>query len=146
MLVVGEKLLQDGKVFIVRPLQLHAVSQELRFAKPTSCNGDAKTDLGHILDFMCRLRYLKVTHFLVYQISSVYCSARNEMVNVPLFFFGQILGSKVPVGTSNIHESSLPFDLSLFKSLHHIEVNICLSISDSWLIGIPAFFIIHSSH
>lgn len=61
MLVVGEKLLQDGKVFIVRPLQLHAVSQQLRFAKPTSCNGDAKTDLGHILDFMCRLRYLKVT-------------------------------------------------------------------------------------
>ncbi|XP_011611872.2 nischarin [Takifugu rubripes] len=89
----GEKLLQDGKVFIVRPLQLHAVSQQLRFAKPTSCNGDAKTDLGHILDFMCRLRYLK------------------------------ILGSKVPVGTSNIHESSLPFDLSLFKSLHHIEIN-----------------------
>lgn len=45
----------------------------------------------------------------------------------PLFVSGdQILGSKVPVGTSNIHESSLPFDLSLFKSLHHIEVNISL--------------------
>lgn len=65
MLVVGEKLLQDGKVFTARPLQLHAVSQQLRFAKPTSCNGDAKTDLGHILDFMCRLRYLKVTHGFV---------------------------------------------------------------------------------
>lgn len=64
MCAAGEKLLQDGKVFIVRPLQLHAVSQQLRFAKPTSCNGDAKTDLGHILDFMCRLRYLKVTHRL----------------------------------------------------------------------------------
>uniref|UniRef100_H2TMC7 PX domain-containing protein n=1 Tax=Takifugu rubripes TaxID=31033 RepID=H2TMC7_TAKRU len=102
----GEKLLQDGKVFIVRPLQLHAVSQQLRFAKPTSCNGDAKTDLGHILDFMCRLRYLK------------------------------ILGSKVPVGTSNIHESSLPFDLSLFKSLHHIEVNISICTAHAVLIGL----------
>lgn len=86
MLVVGEKLLQDGKVFIVRPLQLHAVSQQLRFAKPTSCNGDARTDLGHILDFMCRLRYLKVTHVFLYHIfSSAYCVLRNVMVNV--FFF-----------------------------------------------------------
>lgn len=51
------------------------------------------------------------------------------MVNLPFLVSGdQILGSKVPVGTSNIHESSLPFDLSLFKSLHHIEVNICLSL------------------
>ncbi|CAF94647.1 unnamed protein product, partial [Tetraodon nigroviridis] len=93
----GERLLQDGNVFEVRPLQLHAVSQQLRLAKPTSCHGDAKTDLGHILDFMCRLRYLK------------------------------ILGGKVPVGTSNIQESRLPFDLSLFKSLHHIEINACSS-------------------
>lgn len=37
------------------------------------------------------------------------------------------MGSTVPVGTSNILESSLPFDLALFRSLHHIEVNFSLS-------------------
>lgn len=57
---VGEQLLQAGEVFSLRPLQLYSVSQQLRLAKPTCCNGDAKTDLGHILDFACRLRYLKV--------------------------------------------------------------------------------------
>lgn len=62
--VVGEQLLQAGEVFSLQPLQLYSVSQQLRLAKPTCCNGDAKTDLGHILDFTCRLRYLKVPHHL----------------------------------------------------------------------------------
>lgn len=63
--VVGEQLLQAGEVFSLRPLQLYGVSQQLRLAKPTCCNGDARTDLGHILDFTCRLRYLKVTHLFI---------------------------------------------------------------------------------
>lgn len=58
----GEQLLQEGEVFSLRPLQLYSVSQQLRQATPTCLTGDAKTDLGHILDFTCRLRYLKVTH------------------------------------------------------------------------------------
>ncbi|XP_061894115.1 nischarin isoform X1 [Entelurus aequoreus] len=91
----GEQLLQAGEVFSLRPLQLHAVSQQLRLAKPTCCNGDAKTDLGHILDFTCRLRYLKIS------------------------------GTAGPVGTSNILESSLHFDLSFFKSLLQIEISEC---------------------
>ncbi|XP_047439582.1 nischarin isoform X2 [Mugil cephalus] len=57
----GEQLLQAGGVFSLRPLQLYSLSQQLRLAKPTCCNGDAKTDLGHILDFTCRLRYLKIS-------------------------------------------------------------------------------------
>nr|XP_057911019.1 nischarin isoform X2 [Doryrhamphus excisus] len=93
----GEQLLQAGEVFLLRPLQLHAVSQQLRQAKPTCCNGDAKTDLGHILDFTCRLRYLKIS------------------------------GTRGPVGTSNILENSLPFDLSFFKSLLQIEISNCNS-------------------
>uniref|UniRef100_A0A3B4ZQH1 Nischarin n=1 Tax=Stegastes partitus TaxID=144197 RepID=A0A3B4ZQH1_9TELE len=93
----GEQLLQAGEVFSLRPLQLYAVSQQLRLAKPTCCNGDARTDLGHILDFTCRLRYLK------------------------------ICGTRGPVGTSNIQESSLPFDLSVFKSLLQIEISECSS-------------------
>uniref|UniRef100_A0A8C4IIA2 Nischarin n=1 Tax=Dicentrarchus labrax TaxID=13489 RepID=A0A8C4IIA2_DICLA len=93
----GEQLLQAGEVFSLRPLQLYSISQQLRLAKPTCCNGDAKTDLGHILDFTCRLRYLKMS------------------------------GTRGPVGTSNIQESSLPFDLSVFKSLLQIEISECSS-------------------
>ncbi|XP_038596440.1 nischarin isoform X2 [Tachyglossus aculeatus] len=91
----GEQLLVAGEVFTLRPLQLYAITQQLRQGKPTCASGDAKTDLGHILDFTCRLKYLKVT------------------------------GTGGPFGTSNIQEHLLPFDLSIFKSLHQIEINHC---------------------
>ncbi|XP_047203473.1 nischarin isoform X2 [Girardinichthys multiradiatus] len=93
----GEQLLQAGEVFSLRPLQLYSISQQLRLAKPTCFTGDAKTDLGHILDFTCRLRYLKIS------------------------------GTRGPVGTSNIQENSLSFDLSVFKSLLQIEISDCSS-------------------
>nr|XP_033781807.1 nischarin isoform X3 [Geotrypetes seraphini] len=91
----GEQLLLAGEVFNIRPLQLYAITQQLRKGKPTCVNGDAKTDLGHILDFTCRLKYLKIS------------------------------GTRGPVGTSNIQEHFLPFDLSVFKSLQQIEINDC---------------------
>ncbi|XP_020652371.3 nischarin isoform X2 [Pogona vitticeps] len=91
----GEQLLVAGEVFHIRPLQLYAITQQLRQGKPTCANGDAKTDLGHILDFTCRLKYLKIT------------------------------GTRGPFGTSNIQEHLLPFDLSIFKSLHQIQINHC---------------------
>uniref|UniRef100_A0A674K2E2 Nischarin n=1 Tax=Terrapene triunguis TaxID=2587831 RepID=A0A674K2E2_9SAUR len=91
----GEQLLMAGEVFSLRPLQLYAITQQLHQGKPTCANGDAKTDLGHILDFTCRLKYLKVT------------------------------GTEGPFGTSNIQEHLLPFDLSIFKSLHQIEIHHC---------------------
>ncbi|XP_041081109.1 nischarin-like isoform X3 [Polyodon spathula] len=92
----GEQLLVAGQVFCLRPLQLYAITQLLRLAKPTCANGDAKADLGHILDFTCRLKYLKVS--------------------------GTSQGS---VGSSNIQEHLLPFDLSVFKSLLQIEISHC---------------------
>uniref|UniRef100_A0A3B3TVK4 Nischarin n=1 Tax=Poecilia latipinna TaxID=48699 RepID=A0A3B3TVK4_9TELE len=101
----GEQLLQAGEVFSLRPLQLYSVSQQLRLATPTCLSGDARTDLGHILDFTCRLRYLKIS------------------------------GSRGPVGTSNIEESSLPFDLSVFKSLLQIEISDC---SSQQIQGLPS--------
>ncbi|KAM3915222.1 nischarin isoform 2-T2 [Leptodactylus fuscus] len=88
----GEQLLVAGEVFHMRPLQLYAITQLLRHAKPTCINGDAKTDLGHILDFTCRLKYLKIS------------------------------GTRGPVGTSNIQEHLLPYDLSVFKSLCQVEI------------------------
>lgn len=63
----GEQLLAAGEVFILRPLQLYAITQQLKLAKPTCANGDAKADLGHILDFACRLKYLKVHKDLLCQ-------------------------------------------------------------------------------
>lgn len=60
MAVAGEQLLGAGEVFAIRPLQLYAVTEQLQQGKPTCASGDAKTDLGHILDFTCRLKYLKV--------------------------------------------------------------------------------------
>ncbi|XP_012886192.1 PREDICTED: nischarin isoform X1 [Dipodomys ordii] len=91
----GEQLLGAGEVFAIRPLQLYAVTQQLLQGKPTCASGDAKTDLGHILDFTCRLKYLKVS------------------------------GTEGPFGTSNIQEQLLPFDLSIFKSLHQVEISHC---------------------
>uniref|UniRef100_A0A671L7H2 Nischarin-like n=1 Tax=Sinocyclocheilus anshuiensis TaxID=1608454 RepID=A0A671L7H2_9TELE len=83
------------RTYLFLPLQLYAVSQQLKLAKPTCANGDARADLGHILDFTCRLKYLKIP------------------------------GMKAMVGTSNIEEQSLPFDLSIFKSLLQIEISDC---------------------
>ncbi|XP_075431148.1 nischarin isoform X3 [Ascaphus truei] len=91
----GEQVLAAGEVFNIKPLQLYAVTQQLRQGKPTCVTGDAKTDLGHILDFTCRLKYLKIS------------------------------GTRGPVGTSNIEEHSLPYDLSIFKSLRQIEISQC---------------------
>ncbi|XP_075403595.1 nischarin isoform X2 [Tenrec ecaudatus] len=91
----GEQLLGAGEVFAIGPLQLHAVTEQLQQGKPTCASGDAKTDLGHILDFTCRLKYLKVS------------------------------GTEGPYGTSNIQEQLLPFDLSIFKSLRQVEISHC---------------------
>ncbi|KAM6170317.1 nischarin [Rhynchocyon petersi] len=91
----GEQLLGAGEVFTIGPLQLYAVTEQLQQGKPTCASGDAKTDLGHILDFTCRLKYLKVS------------------------------GTEGPYGTSNIQEQLLPFDLSIFKSLHQVEISHC---------------------
>ncbi|KAL7843154.1 hypothetical protein AOLI_G00246660 [Acnodon oligacanthus] len=101
----GEQLLVAGEVFLLRPLQLYAITQQLKLAKPTCANGDAKADLGHILDFACRLKYLKIP------------------------------GTKGVVGTSNIEEHSLPFDLSFFKSLLQIEITDC---SSAQIKGLPS--------
>ncbi|KAL1007827.1 hypothetical protein UPYG_G00092160 [Umbra pygmaea] len=100
----GEHLLGAGEVFLLRPLQLYAITQQLKLAKPTCANGDAKADLGHILDFTCRLKYLKIT------------------------------GTRGFVGTSNIQEDSLTFDLSVFKALLQIEISDC---SSSQIVGLP---------
>uniref|UniRef100_A0A8C5AML1 Nischarin n=1 Tax=Gadus morhua TaxID=8049 RepID=A0A8C5AML1_GADMO len=85
----GEDLLAGGQVYCLRPLQLHSVWEQLHLSTPSG--PELHTHLAHILDFTCRLRYLKIQ------------------------------GTQGPIGTSNIQESSLTFDLSIFKSLLHVS-------------------------
>ncbi|XP_051873452.1 nischarin isoform X2 [Pristis pectinata] len=101
----GEQLLLAGEAFCLRPLQLYAITQQLRLASPTCASGDAKTDLGHVLDFACRLKYLKIS------------------------------GTRGSVGDSNIQEHLLKFDLSIFKSVHQIEISNCEA---QQIIGLPS--------
>lgn len=68
-----------GEVFNIRPLQLYAVTQQLCQGKPTCANGDAKTDLGHILDFTCRLRYLKVIYLSTFPLFFSSTTERDDL-------------------------------------------------------------------
>ena len=54
----GEDLLAGGQVYCLRPLQLHSVWEQLHLSTPSG--PELHTHLAHILDFTCRLRYLKV--------------------------------------------------------------------------------------
>lgn len=57
-----------------------------------------------------------------------------NVLTFPFFFsVDQMCGSRGPVGTSNIQESALPFDLSVFKSLLQIEVSVCIFYSATLL-------------
>ncbi|XP_013392557.1 nischarin isoform X2 [Lingula anatina] len=91
----GEKILQSQQTFVVSPLHLNAVTQRLKLPEPTCDTGDMRKDLGHILDFFTRLKYLK------------------------------ILGTKEPLGTSNIEVNQLSFEMNCFKSLTVLELDQC---------------------
>lgn len=73
----------------------------------------------------------------------------SGVVNVLTGFVsvGQMSGTRGPVGTSNIQESSLPFDLSVFKSLLQIEVTVSPSVSPpNTLVCTHVEFLPHSYH
>ncbi|XP_046581092.1 uncharacterized protein LOC124288585 [Haliotis rubra] len=91
----GESILQSHEMFQMSPLQLHALTERLKLPEPTCESGDVKKDIGHILDFITRMKRLK------------------------------ICGSKEPVGSSNIDMNQLTFDLTLFKSLKYLEILNC---------------------
>ncbi|XP_069138823.1 nischarin-like [Argopecten irradians] len=88
-------------MYEVTPLQLYSLTERLKLPEPTCDSGDVKKDIGHILDFITRVKYLKVH------------------------------GSTDPVGTSNIDMSQLKFDLSLFKSLQCLEVSFSIALQIS---------------
>ncbi|KAK6177119.1 hypothetical protein SNE40_015286 [Patella caerulea] len=91
----GESILHLRDTYTISALQLYALTERLKLPEPTCDSGDVKKDLGHILDFITRLKYLKV------------------------------YGSDEYVGSSNINMNKLTFDLTLFKSLQYIEIINC---------------------
>ncbi|XP_060080587.1 nischarin-like [Ylistrum balloti] len=97
----GDVLLQSREMYEVTPLQLFSLTERLKLPEPTCDSGDVKKDIGHILDFITRVKYLKV------------------------------VGNTDPVGSSNIDMSQLKFDLSLFKSLQCLEVSFSIALQIS---------------
>ncbi|XP_014790736.1 nischarin isoform X5 [Octopus bimaculoides] len=94
----GELILQAKEPFQMSTLHLYALTERLKLPEPTCDSGDVKKDIGHILDFITRLKHLK------------------------------ICGSRDPVGSSNIDMNELRFDLTLFKSLQTLEILNCNSL------------------
>ncbi|XP_076091391.1 nischarin-like isoform X2 [Mytilus galloprovincialis] len=91
----GDVLLQFKEVYSVTPLQLHCLTERLKLPEPTCDSGDTKKDIGHILDFITRVKCLHVK------------------------------GQQQPVGSSNILMAKLKFDLTLYKSLECVELEHC---------------------
>ncbi|XP_041348841.1 nischarin-like isoform X2 [Gigantopelta aegis] len=91
----GESILQTLEMFEMTPLQLFALTERLKLPEPTCDSGDVKKDIGHILDFITRVKALKIT------------------------------GSSEPYESSNIDMNQLNFDLTLFKSLQKVEIVNC---------------------
>lgn len=56
----GDLLLQTKEIYRTTPLQLYALTERLKLPEPTCESGDVKRDIGHILDFITRLKHLQV--------------------------------------------------------------------------------------
>ncbi|XP_074645217.1 uncharacterized protein LOC141901698 [Tubulanus polymorphus] len=91
----GDGLLQSKGIFSLTPLQLYAINERLKLAEPTCESGDKKKDIGHILDFVTLDQKLR------------------------------IVGSRDPVGDSNIDMNALEFDMTVFRNLEHLEIVNC---------------------
>ncbi|XP_030827981.1 nischarin [Strongylocentrotus purpuratus] len=91
----GDLILASQDVCEMTPMQLFAITERLKLPLPTCDSDDAHSDIGHIMDFMSRLRYLR------------------------------IVGSTTRLGSSTRKVDELPFDLSYFKSIKHLKIEVC---------------------
>nr|XP_006821310.1 PREDICTED: nischarin-like [Saccoglossus kowalevskii] len=87
----GDMILSAGEVYHMTPIQLYAITERLKLALPTCESGDRRRDLGHVMDFIARLKYLKITGF------------------------------DGALGTSSRTVNELPFDMSIFKALIQVQ-------------------------
>ncbi|XP_053377784.1 nischarin-like isoform X2 [Mercenaria mercenaria] len=56
----GDMILQTRELYKTTPLHLYALTERLKLPEPTCESGDVKRDLGHILDFITRLKCIQV--------------------------------------------------------------------------------------
>ncbi|XP_052213948.1 nischarin-like isoform X1 [Dreissena polymorpha] len=56
----GDSLLENREPYCTTPLHLYSLTERLKLPEPTCESGDVKRDLGHILDFITRLKCLQV--------------------------------------------------------------------------------------
>ncbi|GAU93268.1 hypothetical protein RvY_05234 [Ramazzottius varieornatus] len=79
--------------FSFTPIQIYAINKRRQLPEPTFGSSDKGRDFGHLLDFVHRLKTVK------------------------------IVGSESLLGTSNIVENQLPLDLMIFKSAEHLTLD-----------------------
>ncbi|XP_041459389.1 nischarin-like [Lytechinus variegatus] len=91
----GDLILASQDVCEMTPMQLFAITERLKLPLPTCDSDDAHSDIGHIMDFMSRLKFLR------------------------------IVGSTSRLGSSTRKVGDLPFDLSYFKSIRHLQIEVC---------------------
>lgn len=81
--------------FTFSPLTLHAITERIKLAEPTSDPDDPKYDIGHVLDLCHRLYNLKIK------------------------------GSRSCFGTSNIIPNNLEFSVGMFKNINALWISDC---------------------
>ncbi|XP_071816316.1 uncharacterized protein [Apostichopus japonicus] len=91
----GDVILSGSDMCEMTPMQLYAITERLKLPLPTCGSNDARNDIGHIMDFLATLKYLRIA------------------------------GSTHNLGTSNRKVVQLPFDLSSFKAIEKLQIDLC---------------------
>lgn len=91
----GDIILSGNDMCEMTPMQLYAITERLKLPLPTCGSQDARNDIGHIMDFLATLKYLRVA------------------------------GSPHNLGTSNRKVIQLPFDLSHFRVMEKLQIDLC---------------------
>ncbi|XP_052780281.1 nischarin-like isoform X2 [Mya arenaria] len=73
----GDAILQNRETYCTSPLHLYSLTERLKLPEPTCDGGDVKRDLGHILDFITRLKCLQVTGKMKIGTSNIDMNALN---------------------------------------------------------------------
>lgn len=80
--ITKKQLLKTDQIFIIKPLQLYTITEQLQQKKPTYANKNAKTNLKHILNFTYHLKYLKIKlKPLIYKKTLNYNHTTKKLIN-----------------------------------------------------------------
>ncbi|XP_071805690.1 nischarin-like isoform X3 [Asterias amurensis] len=91
----GDAIVASDDVCEMTPMQLYAITERMKLALPTCAADDVRSDIGHIMDFITRLKLMR------------------------------IVGSRNKLGSSSRTVDQLPFDLSKFNNLEYLQIDVC---------------------